>query len=345
MKEYHLDIRSSATRHISDLGPKVKIKTEFGLKPRIGDVVIGQIVKIGQHFFIEDPFGHEILLHPGNICALVLGNRYSTREFYGEVPNRLNLGDEFSLLNIGGISGEAKQSNILINDPTRLTYLGHACGKGGERINTFDHAPSAQTCPSAKIPIIFVVGTDMDSGKTSTCGLVIRILSENGWQVGAGKITGTSRMKDILYMKACGAEWIADFMDLGFPSTSLCTMKDLEGIWDGIRSLIMQEGCHALVLEIADGILQPETELIFFSSRIMKERSLLVLAADGSVSAFGAIEHLSNHYHIRPDFLSGLIINSNLSIKEITAKIDIPILNNQTVSRRSLIERLHKKGH
>ena len=71
MDQYDLDIRSSATRHISDLGQKVKVKIEFGQNTQSGDAVIGQVAGIGQHSSLEDIYGHEILLHPGNICALV----------------------------------------------------------------------------------------------------------------------------------------------------------------------------------------------------------------------------------------------------------------------------------
>ena len=54
MDHYDLDIRSSATRHISDLGQKVKVKIEFGQKPKSGDVIIAQVVTVGQHFSLED---------------------------------------------------------------------------------------------------------------------------------------------------------------------------------------------------------------------------------------------------------------------------------------------------
>lgn len=146
-------------------------------------------------------------------------------------------------------------------------------------------------------------------------------------------------------MKACGAKWIADFMDLGFPSTSHCSLEELEWIWKGVRSLLAQGDCQALVLEIADGIFQPETELILSSKRIRQESSFLVLAADGSLSAFGAIEFFSGQYHMRPDFLSGMIINSNLSIREITSKVDIPILNNLPASKKAFFAHIQRLKH
>lgn len=342
MTTYHLDIQSSATRHIPDINSEVKTEYGYGKMPQIGDVVIGAITKVGQHLVIEDPLGQEIVIHPGHICALVLGRRYSTSEFYGELPCKLKPNDEFSLLNVGGIAGEVKEKNALAMDPTTLTYLGHACTQEGKRLNTFDYAPCFLPPPALELPIILVIGTDMDCGKTTTCGLAIRILTDNGWRVGAGKLTGTSRMKDIFHMKARGAKWIADFMDLGFPSTSGCSIEELESIWLGLRSILTQKDCQILVLEVADGIFQPQTELILSNRRIVDECSILILSADRSLSAFGAIDYLMNRYKKKPNFLSGLITNSKLSITELSSKVDITVLSNGWQSQKSFIESIER---
>ena len=119
-------------------------------------------------------------------------------------------------------------------------------------------------------------------------------------------------------------------------------MEELEKIWDGVRGLLAHKDCQALVLEIADGILQPETKLISSSKSIMGACSVLILAADGSLSAFGAIEFLSRRFHRKPDFLSGMIINSNMALREITNHIDIPVLNDMKTSRKSFMDHISR---
>lgn len=81
-KSYHIDIRSSSTRRIDILSSNQLIDEKYGSNPENGDVVIGEVCELGQHTKFEEPGGREIKLQRGNIVAVTLGRRYSTKEFY-----------------------------------------------------------------------------------------------------------------------------------------------------------------------------------------------------------------------------------------------------------------------
>ena len=206
-KRCHINVRSSSTRRIDTLSSNQVIDENYGSNPENGDVVIGEVCELGQHTKFEEPGGREIKLQRGNVVAAVLGRRYSTKEFCGKIPDNLTLKTKFDLLNVGGIAGIVLSHNTLSKVPTKLFYLGHAVDDQKKKINTLQYrmAINENNSSTGRSPlkIIIVFGTEMDSGKTSSAGQIINILRNNGFIVGGGKLTGTARMKDILYMKFC----------------------------------------------------------------------------------------------------------------------------------------------
>ena len=79
---------------------------------------------------------------------------------------------------------------------------------------------------------ILVIGTSMNSGKTTAAGTCCSALSSGGVPLAASKITGTAGRKDILLMRDAGAEVYNDFNELGYPSTYLLEADELMRIFD-----------------------------------------------------------------------------------------------------------------
>ena len=344
---HHINIRSSSTRKAPALSSNQRVDAKYGENPQNGDVVIGKILELGQHTKFEEPGGHEIILQRGNVVSVVLGRRYSTKEFCGMIPDMLTQNCKFDLLNVGGIAGSVVSRNTLAKGPTRLLYLGHAVDDNNKIINTLNFQSAKKTKHPKTIDwplkIIMVCGSEMDSGKTLSSGQIINILSNNGFVVGGGKLTGTSRMKDILYMKASGARCILDFMDVGYPSTYLCSIDELKDIFYAFTEYFADQGCKFLVVEVADGIFQRETEMILNCSDIMENISFFTLAANNSVSAYGGIIYLKNQYGITPDFISGLITADWLSMEELHTKIPVHFLKNSSESRKDFLQIIQQK--
>jgi len=347
-KAYHISIRSSSTRRIDSLSTYQAIDESYGSNPENGDVVIGEVCELGQHTKFEEPGGREIKLQRGNVVAAVLGRRYSTKEFCGKIPDHLALKTKFDLLNVGGIAGIVLSHNTLSKAPTKLFYLGHAVDHQKKKINTLQYRMTINETTNnttARFPlkIIIVFGTEMDSGKTSSAGQIINILRNNGFSVGGGKLTGTSRMKDILYMKACGAHHVLDFMDAGYPSTYQCSLSELEDVFQVFKENFTSNGCDFLVMEVADGIFQRETEMILDCSSIMEDMFLFTLAANDSLSAYGGLRYLQDKYGIVPDFISGLITTDWLSMEELNSKFSVHYLKNTSESREDFLKIVYSK--
>ena len=347
-KRCHIHIRSSSTRRIDTLSSNQVIDENYGSNPENGDVVIGEVCELGQHSKFEEPGGREIKLQRGNVVAAVLGRRYSTKEFCGKIPDNLTLQTKFDLLNVGGIAGIVLSHNTLSKVPTKLYYLGHAVDDQKKKINTLKYRMTINENDSnalgrSPLKIIIVFGTEMDSGKTSSAGQIINILRNNGFTVGGGKLTGTSRMKDILYMKACGAHHVLDFMDAGYPSTYQCTLRELEDIFQVFKGYFTAKGCDFLVMEVADGIFQRETEMILNCPSIMEGIFLFTLAANDSLSAYGGLRYLQEKYAVIPDFISGLITTDWLSMEELRSKVSVHYLTNTAESREDFLQIVYSK--
>jgi hypothetical protein len=330
-----VDVACSATRRVP-----VSDYQEVRESPdpcAAGDVVVGRVDVVGRHGAIETADGQERPLGAGDVCAVVLGRRYSTAEFFGEVPDRLFSGDRFDLLNIGGIAGRVMPETSAVSGPTVLTYLGHAIGKAGKKLTTFDN-PVASNTEGAAPPVILVVGSSMDSGKTTSAALIIRMLTGRGFRVGGAKLTGTSRMKDLFRMKTAGAVDAADFLDAGWPSTPGLSSKDLEAIHRALVSELAGRGVDVIVSEAADGILERETEYIMASREIMRDVAMIIACATDSVSAYGMITYLERVYGIVPDFISGIITSFPLFMVELSRQVTIPFFVDSESVRNRCIE-------
>jgi hypothetical protein len=326
-----LDVICSATRRtrISDH----QYVRESADPCAVGDVIVGAVTRVGRHTVMETADGSERRLKVGDVCAVVIGRRYSTAEFHGEIPGRLSPGDPVDLLNIGGIAGRVMPETSAASGPTVLAYIGHATAETGARLNTFDDPIAAAEQRPAPV-VILVIGTSMDSGKTTSASLIVRMLTGQGLRVGAGKLTGTSRMKDLFRMRDAGAVDTVDFLDAGWPSTCGLSSKDLEHIHRAIVGRLAP-AVDVIVSEVADGVFQRETELILASRAIMGGVRMIVACAADSVSAYGMVSYLASVHRIVPDFISGIITSLPLFMEELSGKVQIPFfVDSEPVRRR-----------
>jgi molybdopterin-guanine dinucleotide biosynthesis protein len=287
-----------------------------------GDVVLGTVTSVGHHAVIETADGTEQTIGMGNVCAVVLGRRYSTAEFHGAIPDRLSPGDQFDLLNIGGVAGRVLPETSAASGPTVLSYIGHAVDGQGTKLTTFDD-PITAAAEGAVPAVILVIGSSMDSGKTTSAGFIIQMLADLGFRVGGGKLTGTSRMKDLFRMRAAGAVDAVDFLDAGWPSTCGLSSEDLEAIYRAIVGRLAP-ATDVIVTEAADGVFERETELILASREIMGGVGMIVACATDSVSAYGMVNYLSRVHHIVPDFISGIITSLPLFMEELSGRVTVP---------------------
>lgn len=165
----------------------------------------------------------------------------------------------------------------------------------------------------------------MDSGKTTTAGYLTRGLRAAGKRVAYIKLTGTVYSKDKVFVEDCGATLSVDFSDCGFPSTFLCTLEELLDLYATLLNRVAQIDPDYLVMEIADGLLQRETDMLLRCLPFMNTIDHVILSCAGSLGVSSGIERLRAIGH-PPVAISGSLTASPLLRDEVSGCTELPIL-------------------
>jgi hypothetical protein len=174
-------------------------------------------------------------------------------------------------------------------------------------------------------PVIVVLGTSMNSGKTTAAAHAIKGLINSGIRVSAGKATGTGSGADCRHLTDAGAHEVLDFSDCGMASTFLADMADLKRIFSTLLYQLSLSGPDAIVIEIADGLLQRETAMIVGSEWFQEMVDGIIFAAPDSISMAAGIQRLQDR-DLRVIAGSGLITASPLLVKEAKSVLSVPVL-------------------
>ncbi|MEL0525993.1 hypothetical protein, partial [Neisseria gonorrhoeae] len=136
----------------------------------------------------------------------------------------------------GGIAGQVTASHDKMSSPTRLRPQGLLADESGvvtiERFAPFLNAPvtGPRRERTGRPEVIGVLGTSMNSGKSTMMACLINGLVNSGLTVGAGKITGTGAGNDPMIYADAGASKVLDFTDFGFPTTFRAPMEQLRAL-------------------------------------------------------------------------------------------------------------------
>jgi hypothetical protein len=255
-------------------------------KPRIGDLVVAEVEKIGKHTRIETRAGVSMDIFEGDRIVVAFGNRYATDQYEGYVPE--GPVEECDMLSIGGVCGEVVSRHRSMGAPTRLRVLGQVCDASGRPLNTraFGLPPRIGAANGARsaAQTILVVGSAMNSGKTTTVGTIARSLSRQGYRVAAAKVTGTAAGKDGRYFEACGARTVLDFTSAGYPSTYMLGREELLSLYHALLGRLHATQPDHIVLEIADGVFQRETRMLLESEAVRSSVDHVFFAAGDSLA-------------------------------------------------------------
>jgi len=297
-----------------------RILADPQLPPRPGDCVLVQIDALGYHDRIMTAAHERQRLYEGDCLVAVCGNRYATDAYEGEVDGLTDL----HILTGAGMVGTVRSKYRRTKNPTDLTYLGYVCTEAGARINL----RSTQRPPSAiersLNNVVLLVGTSMNSGKTTTAAKLSKALLRRGLRVAACKVTGSVSHRDLHELQATGVHDVRDFSDYGYPSTYLCEEQELLGVFEAMLSDAARAEPDVVVMEVADGVLQRETQMLLTSEVVRPRVRGVVLAAGCAPSAlFGAGQVHAYGHNVAA--VSGCITNSPLFMREFAQHSDIPI--------------------
>lgn len=292
---------------------------------RPGDLIVAHVEKLGQHQRVQLVSGRPSLIFPGDAVVLACGARYAPDQFEGRAEIRATGAD---LLAGGGCIGRMVARNERIKPATRLMPAARLLDHSGRPVNLADFAlpPAPAPAPAPKHPpVIAVLGTSMNSGKTLATAQLVLGLRHAGYRVAAIKATGTGAFGD--YNEYCdsGAHFVADFTDAGMVSTYL---EPLSRIRAGIETLLAAAetaGCNIAVMEVADGILQRETAALIADPWFAQLIGGLIFACGDAVAAMGGVAQLAQ-FGLRPDALTGLVSCSPMASAEAEAATGLPVL-------------------
>jgi hypothetical protein len=281
-------------------------------------VVVARVCTIAAHDHIEDHCGRAQRLYPRDLIVGAYGNRYATDVYEGYVPR----GPQTHLLTASGLIGAVASAHEAVKEPTTLEMFGALIGEDGHPISL---AKLALPAPPPVVPplgTIVVVGSSMNSGKTTTVVSIVRGLTQAGLVVGAGKVTGSGSGKDRWAYIDAGADITADFLDYGMPSTFGYPREQIAQTLAAIRHRLAAAGAEVVVLEIADGLLQGETGWLL--QHLVGVADAVVFAAVDPLSACFGVELLRRH-GLPVRAVSGLVTRSPLASREVTT--GVPLLS------------------
>jgi len=294
-----------------------------------GDTAIFEVVTLGKHESVQGEEKRSVAIFEGDFIMAAFADRYATSQFEGYVPTEpLPL---YDILAAGGAVGVVKSKNYALKDiePTKVRMIGYVCDEKGSVINTRwyrkPRVPFAGVVPN-NAKVILSIGSTMDSGKTTTAGCVARGLKQTGKRVAFMKFTGTVHTKDRDFVYDAGADTVTDFSDMGFPSTYMMSKEELLDLYQSLLAKLSSGKPDFIVVEIADGLLQRETNFLLKSPEFMATINSVVFSCGDSLSAFQGIEVL-NGMHIAPAFISGRFTMSPLLIQEVQENSGMPVLD------------------
>jgi hypothetical protein len=304
--------------------------------PRAGQLVLCRVTGIGQHRFLGQVHGKRNRLFVGDTIVVAYGARYAPDQFEAEVPGDFGPCD---LVAGGGIAGRVVSSHSRMKSPTQLEPLGLVTDEDGEVITLARLARPVVPGIAPRPRTIAVLGTSMNAGKTTVAAALIRGLGLAGRRVGAAKVTGTGAPGDPTLMADAGAARVIDFTDLGFPTTYQLPMPQVIRI---LRSSITDLTSHqadAIVLEVADGLLQRETAALIRTPEFRAGVDSIVFAAGDSVSAVAGVRLLREE-RLPVVALSGVLTSSPLAMAEAVSCVDIPVYEAAALSDPSVAGRI-----
>lgn len=319
-------------RHVPLDLPGLRLIDEPGTEPRAGDLVLARVDELGHHKRLESGLSRRQSLRVGQEIIVAYGNRYATDQFLAIVPESLA---PCHLVAAGGIAAQAREQHAAVDAPTRITPIGLVADADGPLTMARFAPRSVIACDEVlgrdHPPVIAVLGTAMNSGKTTTLASLVAGLTAAGLDVAAGKATGTGAGGDPNLFRDSGARTVLDFTDFGHPTTFGLSPRRIRDVFASLVDALSADGPDAVVIEIADGLLHHETAELVADPIFATLVDRVVFAAQDAMGATAAVEHLARR-GIRVDAVSGVLTSSPLAVREARRTLGVPVVGTADLS-------------
>jgi len=270
-------------------------------------------------------------MYPGDEIVVAYGHRYAPDQFEAEVPGDLG---QTHLVAAGGVAGLVTARNQGIQSPTVLQPRGLLTYAGGKVATLTDFAPYATRSPTEiaslnghrkRTPVIGVVGTSMNAGKSTAAASLARGLTRAGQRVAAGKITGTGAGGDPGMYWDAGAATVLDFTDFGYATTYRLAHDEVRAVFVSMIHELVATGADAVIVEIADGVYQRETRRLLADPLFTEYVDQVLFSAVDALSAVAGLQALDGQ-GIQVAAVSGRFTSTPLTVREARGALDVPVL-------------------
>jgi len=293
--------------------------------------VLAKIARIGQHPKLESPVSRRQALFVGDEILVPYGNRYAADQFLAKVPGSL---EPCQLIAGGGVAGLVVAQHAAMGQATQIAPVGLLADDAGvlnlSRLAPYRPDPAAaeaarEAGPSQRPPVIAVLGTSMNSGKSTALSCLVRGLSAAGMTVSAGKATGTGSGNDPGMYVDAGAAKVMDFTDFGAPTTFGLDYGSIQAVFSGLVAALTDPATNVVLIEIADGVYQGETSRLLADPLFRAVVDGVVFTAADALGATAGLQVL-RAADIPVAAVSGVLTSSPLAVREASEAVDIPVL-------------------
>ncbi|MDN7121132.1 DUF1611 domain-containing protein [Nocardioides sp. ChNu-153] len=337
------------TRHVAadvaTSGTGYSLVSGSGVVPRAGDVVLARVTSIGKHTRLEGPGSRRQLLFPGDEVVVAYGARYAPDQFLAEVPGDLG---PCHLVAAGGLAGTVVEQHAAITEATAIEPLGLLADAEGvvTLARTAPYGVDARgrlgDRPAGGPLVVAVLGTSMNSGKSTTLACLVNGLTAAGLVVSAGKATGTGAGNDAHLFRDAGATRVLDFTDFGLPSTYRLRPAEVRGLWSALVDELALDRPDVVVVELADGLYQGETSALVADPSFATEVDAVLFAAQDAMGAVAGTTVLREH-GLPVAAASGVVTSSPLATGETRralAAADVPVVGTSDLCDPAVATRL-----
>ncbi len=295
---------------------------------------------------LENTHGRMMRIKPGDQIAGVLGHRKALRGYSGEVPSAISAGDRLNVLNLGGVIGKCTSYAPNVGEPFEAEVIGAVLHFPylGERTSEPAHIGLNTISGHQEIknpaPIIALVGTCMNAGKTVAACQIIHGLTRQGFNIAAAKVTGVALERDVLHMRDYGALEAYSFNDAGLVSTD---PSNALGAARRIIAQLNQGKPDAIVIEFGDGLLgEYGVQTILADQEFAGWIKAVVLCANDPVGAWGGVPLLSEQYGLDAKVIAGPVTDNDVGRRFIESALNIPAANALTAPA-DLVGHVHRE--
>jgi hypothetical protein len=285
-----------------------------------GDYVVGEVLDSGElPCRVETASGRIARAAPGDLILGALGVRAATLEAVGDW-REVGSDEVMQQLTAACVFGGCTSLSAWTHPLADVRYRGHAM-RGGRKLTMSEFALTTPGAPTLTAPVVLIIGTSMSAGKTITGMAIVRRLKRMGLRVVGTKLTGVARLSDTLAFQDAGADFIADFVDAGLPST-VVEPVEYEQALARLLCMIAAAEPDVVVAEAGASPLEPYNGDV--AVRVLGERvRCTVLAASDPYAVVGVM----NAFRTKPTLVTGRAASTEAAIALVEKLVGIPALN------------------